>query len=99
MPQNKEIIVKVTADQHAEQLAEGLTDDEVLKPGKHTFRRGGFRERHPNFNLLNSKIRVTLELDGDVLRYFQKRAEQSNAESYEAEINAELRAAMKRDAA
>ena len=99
MSQNNEIIVEVSADQYAKQLSQGLAEDEVLKPGKHVFRRGGFSERHPDFNPNNSRVRVTIELDRDVLRYFQQRAEQSNAESYDAEINAELRAAMKRDAA
>lgn len=99
MLQNKEIIVDVTPEQHTAQLSQGLTEDEILSVGTHVFKRGGFRERHPNFNSKNSKIRITLEVDGDVLRYFQKRAEQSNAESYETEINAELRAAMTRDVA
>ena len=99
MSQNKEIVVDVTSEQHAKQLADGLTEDEILKPGRHIFRRGGFHERHPNFSSSESKVRVTIEMDADVLRYFQKRAERSNAETYDEEINAELRAAMQRDAA
>lgn len=99
MPQNKDIVVEVTPEQFAAQIAEGLSEDETLKPGKHVFRRGGFRARHPDFDSKNSKVRVTLEIDADVFGYFKKRAEQSTKNSTETEINAELRAAMRRDAA
>ena len=99
MPQNKEIVVEVTPEQFASQLREGLSEDEILKPGKHIFRRGGFQSRHPNFDSKNSKVRITLEIDADVFGYFKNRAEQSKADSTENQINAELRAAMKRDAA
>jgi hypothetical protein len=56
---SKNIIVEVTQEQYDEQIASGLSEDEVLKPGRHIFRRGGFRERHPNFSLENIEIRVT----------------------------------------
>ncbi len=98
MPQNKEIVVEVTPEQFAAQLAAGLSEDEVLKPGKHTFVRGGFRARHPEFNLTNSKVRITLEIDREVFDFFQKRAEQSTDKSTETEIVHELRAAINRNA-
>ncbi len=56
---SKEIIIEVTQEEYDEQLATGLSEDEVLKPGRHIFRRGGFLERHPNFSLENVEIRVT----------------------------------------
>ena len=56
---NKDIIVEVTQEEYDKQIASGLTNDEVLKPGRHVFRRGGFRERHPNFSLENVEIRIT----------------------------------------
>ena len=55
---NKEITVEVTQEEYDEQIASGLTDDEVLKPGRHIFRRGGFLERHPNFSSENVEINV-----------------------------------------
>ena len=58
---SKEIIIEVTQEEYDEQLASGLTEDEVLKPGRHIFRRGGFRERHPNFNLEDVEIIITNE--------------------------------------
>lgn len=56
---NKEIVIEVTQEEYDQQLATGLTEDEVLKPGRHIFRRGGFLERHPNFNLENVEIKIT----------------------------------------
>jgi hypothetical protein len=51
---NKEIIVEVTEEQHNQQLADGLLKDEILSVGKHTFKRGGFHQRHPNFNAVEN---------------------------------------------
>ena len=99
MSQNKEIIVEVTPERFAAQLAEGLSEDEILKAGKHVFRRGGFRARHPDFDSKNSKVRITLEIDHDVFGFYQKRAQQSNEKSAETEITRELRLAMNREAA
>lgn len=56
---SKDIIVEVTQEEYDEQIASGLDEDEVLKPGRHIFRRGGFRERHPNFSLENVQITIT----------------------------------------
>lgn len=61
MNKSKEIIIEVTQEEYEEQLASGLTEDEILKPGRHIFRRGGFRERHPNFNLEDVEIIITNE--------------------------------------
>ncbi len=51
---NTEIIVEVTEEQHNQQLASGLLKDEILSVGKHTFKRGGFHERHPNFKTVEN---------------------------------------------
>lgn len=45
----------------------------------------------------NTKIRVTIYLDSDVLKYFKERADQPNAAPYQTQINQELRAVMERD--
>lgn len=47
----------------------------------------------------NTKVRVTIYLDSDVLKYFKERAAQPNAAPYQTQINQELRAVMERDAA
>lgn len=41
------IIIEVSEEDYQRDLAAGLDDDEVLKPGRHTFKRGGFLARHP----------------------------------------------------
>lgn len=56
---SKNIIVEVKQEEYDEQIASGLNEDEVLKPGRHIFRRGGFRERHPNFSLENAEVVIT----------------------------------------
>jgi len=96
---NKEVILEVTQEQYDEQLAAGLTDEEILRPGKHVFRRGGFQKRHPNYSRKESKARINIYIDLDVIDHFRKRAETPNSAPYQTQINAELRATMQRDIA
>lgn len=42
----KVIVVEVTEEEYAADLARGLHEDEVLHPGRHVFKRGGFLARH-----------------------------------------------------
>ena len=46
----------------------------------------------------NTKVRVTMYLDLDVLNYFKQRAEQPRAAPYQTQINHELRALMEGNA-
>ena len=41
------IIIEVSEENYQRDLASGLDEDEVLKPGRHVLRRGGFLARHP----------------------------------------------------
>lgn len=41
------IIVEISEENYQRDLAAGLDEDEILKPGRHTFKRGGFLARHP----------------------------------------------------
>ncbi|MBI3959384.1 MAG: hypothetical protein HY328_11315 [Chloroflexi bacterium] len=43
----QEIVVVETEEEYQAELALGLEEDEVLQPGRHIFRRGGFLARHP----------------------------------------------------
>ncbi len=45
----------------------------------------------------NTKVRINIHLDLDVLNYFKKRAAQLNAAPYQTQINSELRAIMESD--
>jgi uncharacterized protein (DUF4415 family) len=95
-----EVIIDVTEEEYQADLAKGLQEDEVLKPGRHTFRRGNFLARHG----LSSediparvKIRISINLDLDVLNYFKQRAAQPNAAPYQTQINNVLREVMEMD--
>ncbi|MEZ5345074.1 MAG: BrnA antitoxin family protein [Pyrinomonadaceae bacterium] len=48
-------------------------------------------------SLSDCKVRITINLDADVLEYFKQRAESPNAAPYQTQINAELRKIMGRD--
>ncbi len=94
---NKEVVIEYTEEDVAEMRADRIDEDAIPSVGKHVFRRGGFRERHPNFNRKESKVRINIYVDLDVLNYFRSRAEQPNAAPYQTQINAELRKIMEHD--
>ncbi len=89
-----ERILEVTQEQYDEAMAKGWTEDDILSPGKHVFRR-----RTRPINSREAKIKMTMFIDADVLQHFKKRAENPNAAPYQTQINQELRAAMERDLA
>lgn len=41
------IVIEVSEENYQRDLAAGLDDDEVLRPGRYTLKRGGFFKRHP----------------------------------------------------
>ena len=41
------VIIEVSEENYQRDLAAGLDEDEILKPGRHKLRRGGFLARHP----------------------------------------------------
>ena len=90
----EERILEVTQEQYDEAMAKGWTEDDILPPGKHIFRR-----RTQPINPRESKIKMTMFIDYDVMQHFKKRAETSNAAPYQTQINQELRAIMERDLA
>ncbi len=90
----EERILEVTQEQYDEAMAKGWTEDDILPPGKHVFRR-----RTRKINPREAKIKMTMFIDGDILQHFKKRAESPNAAPYQTQINQELRAAMERDLA
>lgn len=55
VPAPKEVELVVTPEDYEAGLKRGLTDDDMLKPGRYKLKRGGFLERHPEFK---SKIRT-----------------------------------------
>ena len=89
---DKELILEVTQEEYDEAMKKGWTDDDIQKPGKHKFRRTT-RVAKPS----ESKVKITMWLDGDILMHFQKRASDANAAPYQTQINAELRKIMEKD--
>ena len=93
---NKERILVVTEEQVAEMRAKGIDEDAILKPGKHVFRRVSPEKV---FSRKDSKVRVNICLDGDIVEHFRQRAESPHSAPYQTQINSELRAIMERDLA
>jgi hypothetical protein len=48
------VILEVSEEDYRKDLEAGLSEDELLKPGRHKFTRGGFLKRHPE---LKGKMR------------------------------------------
>jgi hypothetical protein len=49
------LILEVTQEGYEEGLKRGWTDDDMLKPGRYKFRRGGFLARHPELKIDEKK--------------------------------------------
>lgn len=97
---SKEIVVDVTKEEYQADLAKGLKEDEVLKPGRHKFKRGGFLSRHDLKSADSAspvKVRISINLDLDVLEYFKRRAAAPNAAPYQTQINYTLRDVMEQE--
>lgn len=84
----------VTDEDYKADLASGLSEDEVLKPGTYKVRRSPWAEKLKNAG----KVKITIYLDNDVVEYFRVRAEQPNAAPYQTQINNELRKVMESEA-
>ena len=85
--------MEISEDDYRREVKGGVKEDHALKPGRHVFRRGGFKARHPNFDSRSTavKIRVNIHLDRDIVDHFKKRARSTDAAKYETEINNALR--------
>jgi hypothetical protein len=49
------VIVEVSEEDYAADIAAGLSEDETLKPGRYKFKRGGFLARHPELKIEERK--------------------------------------------
>jgi len=81
-------IINVTEEEYYRDLSRGFHEDEVMEPGRHKFKRGGFLRRH-GIDARQPKIRISVDIDRDIVDYFKKRA--SDADSYTNEFNEILR--------
>jgi hypothetical protein len=53
--EDEALILEVTQKDYEEGLRRGWTDDDMLKPGRYKFRRGGFLARHPELKIDEKK--------------------------------------------
>jgi hypothetical protein len=93
----KDIIFEISEEDYQEQLATGIEEEFLLKPGRHIGRRGGFLERHPDFKPgepHDITVNVTLPLPLDVCKYFERRAAELQADSFKTLMAEWLRQAM-----
>ena len=51
----EEVEVIVTEDDYQAGLKRGWTDDDMLRPGRYKFIRGGFLKRHPELKIKERK--------------------------------------------
>lgn len=92
----KEFIIEVSKEDYERDLTCGMIEDELLKPGKHKFRRVPPERRatkedlHPS----NTKVEFQMKLDLDVLEHFQIQTENEEIESLQVLLNEKLRAVM-----
>ena len=89
----KNLTYTVTEEEYRAELAQGLTEDEVMKPGTYKVRRSAWAEKLKNTN----KVKVSMYLDEVVVEYFRKRAESPDAAPYQTQINNELRRIVESD--
>jgi uncharacterized protein (DUF4415 family) len=91
---SKDRIMIVTEKDYREQIEEGIEDEFLVKPGRYKVRRGARLRRG---DTVETKVRITISLDADVLEYFKRRAAGRHAAPYQTQINNELRAVMEGD--
>src|SRR5947208_17156184 len=100
-PSPDDVVIEVTEDDYQREVKSGVNESQALKPGRHVFRRGGFKARHPNFDAKNAtvKVRVNIRLDRDIVKHFKERAKSTDSAKYETEINSALRSLINNEKA
>ena len=92
--EKKELTIEYTEDDIARMRAEGIDEDAIPSVGKHRFKRVSPDRVYPR---KESKMRINIYLDCDIVDHFRSRAYKPNAAPYQTQINAELRKIMERD--
>lgn len=92
MKNNKEEgleVFEVTEEDYKQELADGVEDP--LKPGKHYYRRGRPRDRYPDLDMSDRKVKITIWMDSYVIEHFKKLAEKPGSAGYQTLINEALK--------
>lgn len=89
----RQVVIEVTKDDYRREIRAGVGAEDALQPGRHVFRRGGFKARHPDLDVEKAvvKVRVNIYLDRDIVDYFKDRAKSPHAAKYQTQINNALR--------
>ncbi len=93
---DEEVIIRIEEEDYEQDLAAGIPEDELLKPGKHKFRRipPERRAKKEDLHPSNTKVEFQMKLDLDVLKHFQAQTENEEIESLQILLNEKLRALM-----
>ena len=93
------VTLEVTEEDYNRDLAAGIPADELMRPGKHRFRRvsperaAKLRDSRPH----QFHIETRLRLDEDVYRFLKERAEAQDIDLFQELINNELRRVMEKE--
>lgn len=92
----KEVVIEIKKDDYERDLASGVPEDELLKPGKHKFSRISPERLAKKEDLRPSNIKVEfqMKLNLDVLKHFQSQTENEETETLQLLLNEKLRAVM-----
>lgn len=68
-----QVVIEVTKDDYRRDIRSGVSDERALQAGRHVFRRGGFKARHPDLDVEKAtvKVRVNIYLERDIVDYFK----------------------------
>jgi len=58
---SNEVELVVTQKEYEAGLKRGWTDDDMLKPGRYKFKRGGFLTRHPELKIKREEASMTVK--------------------------------------
>lgn len=89
-----EVIIEIKQEDYEQDLAAGIPEDELLKPGKHKFRRRNKFATREELHPSNTKVEFQMKLDLDILKHFQAQTENEEIESLQILLNRKLRALM-----
>ena len=95
----EEVVIEVKQEDYERDLAAGIPEDELLKPGSHKFRRVP-PERRPTKEDLhpsNTKVEFQMKLDLDVLKHFRAQGENEEIETLQLLLNEKLRVVMEEE--
>jgi hypothetical protein len=92
----KDVVIEIYQEDYERDLVSGISEDELLKPGKHKFQRISPERRatKEDLHLSNIKVEFQMKLDLDTLKHFQARAENEEIEALQLLLNEQLRAVM-----